>query len=377
MSINCIRTLIEESALTHPDKTALVFNEKSITYGELFTRVNQVAYYLQELDLPKESRVGIYSNKGIEQVIAILAILSTDYILVPLTKLLKPEQVEYIINDCDIKCIITDKLKLESIEEIKFSGHIISYESSDKDIPSFSEIYKYYNKPYSCDISGHSNAVITYSFGVSGTPKGIVISHRNLMNSARVAAQYLKIEESDVISGLLIFNLDYGLNQIFTSLYKKATLALHRFILPEDFLNHLIDDKVTVIPLMPINITQIFDEDMHRVPNVELFANVKTITSSGGNVTKKMIQDCKKLFTNAAFYSMHGLTEAFRSTYLDPSQVEIRPDSIGKAIPDVELYVINEEGKECGVREVGELIHRGGYIYRGFWNAPEQNAQRF
>jgi len=109
MSINCIRTLIEDSALTHPNKTALVFNEKSISYGELFARVNQVAYYLQELDLPKDSRVGIYSNKGIEQVIAILAILSTDYILVPLTKLLKSEQVEYIINDCDIKCIITDK----------------------------------------------------------------------------------------------------------------------------------------------------------------------------------------------------------------------------------------------------------------------------
>jgi len=377
MSINCIRTLIEDSALTHPDKTALVFKEKSISYGELLTRVNQVAYYLQELDLPKDSRVGIYSNKSIEQVIAILAILSTNYILVPLTKLLKPEQVEYIINDCDIKCIITDKLKLESIEEINFSGHIISYETSEEEIPSFQEIYKYYNKPYFCDINGHSNAVITYSFGVSGTPKGIVISHRNLINSARVVAQYLKVQEDDVISGLLIFNLDYGLNQIFTSLYKKATLALHRFILPEEFLNHLIDDRVTIIPLMPINITQIFDEDMHRLPSAELFANVKTITSSGGNVTKKMIQDCKKLFSNASFYSMHGLTEAFRSTYLDPSQIEIRPDSIGKAIPDVELYIINKDGKECEVREVGELIHRGGYIYRGFWNAPEQNAQRF
>ena len=377
MSINCIRTLIEDSAVTHADKTALVFKQESISYSELFKRVNQVAYYLKELDLPKDSRIGIYSNKSIEQVIAILAILSTDYILVPLTKLLKPEQVEYIINDCDIKCIITDKLKLENIEEINFDGHIISYETASADIPSFTEIYKYYNKSYSCDISGHSNAVITYSFGVSGTPKGIVISHRNLINSARVVSQYLELKEDDVISGLLIFNLDYGLNQIFTSLYKRATLALHRFILPEDFLNHLINDKVTVIPLMPVNITQVFDEDMHRLPSAELFENVRTITSSGGNVTKKMIQDCKKLFNNASFYSMHGLTEAFRSTYLDPSQIEIRPDSIGKAIPDVELYVINKDGQECKPREVGELIHRGGYIYKGFWNAPEQNEQRF
>lgn len=377
MSINCIRTLLEDAVQASNDKSAIVHNEKSITYGELFTKVNQVAFYLNELDLPKDSRVGIYSTKGIEQVIAVLAILSTDYILVPLTTLLKSEQVEYIINDCDIKCIITDKLQLENIEEIDFNGHIISYETADKGIASFEEIFKYYNKPYSCDINGHSNAVITYSFGVSGTPKGIVISHRNLIDSARVVSQYLNLKHDDVISGVLIFNLDYGLNQIFCTLYKKATLALHRFILPEDFFNHIINDQVTVLPLMPVNISQMFDEDLHRIPSAELFANVKTITSSGGNVTAKMIKDCKNTFQQANFYSMHGLTEAFRSTYLDPSQVQIRPDSIGKAIPDVELYVINEDGKECGVREVGELIHRGGYIYRGFWNAPEQNAERF
>lgn len=377
MSINCIRTLLEGAVQAHSDKAAIVYNEKSITYAELFTKVNQVAFYLNELDLPKDSRVGIYSTKGIEQVIAVLAILSTDYILVPLTTLLKPEQVEYIINDCDIKCIITDKLKLESIEEINFDGHIISYETASKGVASFEEIFKYYNKPYICDINGHSNAVITYSFGVSGTPKGIVISHRNLIDSARVVAQYLQLAHDDVISGVLIFNLDYGLNQIFCTLYKKATLALHRFILPEDFFNHIINDKVTVLPLMPVNISQMFDEDMSRIPSAELFSGVKTITSSGGNVTAKMIKDCKNTFQQADFYSMHGLTEAFRSTYLDPSQVQIRPDSIGKAIPDVELYVVNEDGKECGIREVGELIHRGGYIYRGFWNAPEQNSERF
>lgn len=377
MSINCIRTLIERAAETHADKTALIFNETSLTYGELFAKVNQVAFYLNELGLAKGSRVGIYSNKSIEQVIAILAILSTDYILVPLTRLLQPEQVEYIIGDCGINCIITDRLKLESIEEIDFDGHIISYETTNKDIASFEEIFKYYNKPYVCDVNGHDNAVITYSFGLTGTPKGIVLSHRNLIDSARVVSQYLKLEEDDIISGLLIFNLDYGLNQIFCALYKKATLALHRFILPADFFNHLIDDGVTILPLMPVNISQMFDEDVSRIPSAELFDKVKTITSSGGNVTVKMINDCKNTFQKADFYSMHGLTEAFRSTYLDPSQVHIRPDSIGKAIPDVELYVLNEEGKECATREVGELIHRGGYIYRGFWNAPQETAERF
>jgi len=377
MSLNSIRLLLEQAAQTHSDKTAIVLNEQSISYGELFTKTNQVAYYLNELELPKNSRIGVYSNKGIDQVIAVLAILSTNHILVPLTKLLQPEQVEYIINDCNIQCIITDKLKLESIEEIAFDGHIISYQTTSKDTASFEEIYKYYNKCYSCDINGHNNAVITYSFGLSGTPKGIVISHRNLIDSARVVSQYLALQEQDVICGLLLFNLDYGLNQLFCTLYNKATLALHRFILPEDFFNHLINDQVTVLPLMPVNIAQMFDEDSNRIPSPELFSALRIITSSGGNVTSKMIDDCKNVFEQAQFYSMHGLTEAFRSTYLDPAQVKIRPDSIGKPIPDVELYVINEQGGECAVREVGELIHRGGYIYSGFWNGPEENAQRF
>ncbi len=377
MSINCIRTLLESAALSHPDKIALTQDARKLNYAELLDRVNQVALYLKELDLPKGARVGLYAKKDVSQVIAILAILSTDYILVPLTRLLKPEQVQYIIGDCEIQCIITDKLKLESIEEVNFDGHIVSIETVGKDIPSFEEIFKYYNKPYQCDISGHDNAVITYSFGLTGTPKGIVISHRNLIDSARVVSQYLNLNEQDVISGLLIFNLDYGLNQIFCSLLNKATLALHGFILPGDFFNHLVNDQVTVLPLMPVNISQMFDEDLYTQPGAELFDKVRIITSSGGNVTERMIDDCAKTFRNASFYSMHGLTEAFRSTYLDPSQIKIRPDSIGKAIPDVELYVINEDGQACAPREVGELIHRGSYIYRGFWNAPEDTAERF
>ncbi|MCP4881530.1 MAG: AMP-binding protein [Gammaproteobacteria bacterium] len=377
MSINCIRTLLEYAAESHADKVAVKHDHTSITYADLLRKANQIALYLDELNLPANTRIGVYSTKGLDLVIAILATLSTNHVLVPLTKLLQPEQVEYIVKDCGIKVMITDQLKLEVIESIAFDGHIICYEAGNKDIASFEEIYKYYNKPYDCQVNGHDNAVITYSFGLTGTPKGIVLSHRNLIDSARVVSQYLQLQEDDVISGLLIFNLDYGLNQIFCSLYKRATLALHRFILPEDALNHIINDEVTVLALMPIHISEMFESEANRRPSARLFDHLRTITSSGGNVTAKMVKDCKSTFRNVDFYSMHGLTEAFRSTYLDPSQIQIRPDSIGKPIPDVELYVINEQGQACAPREVGELIHRGGFIYRGFWNAPVETAERF
>ncbi len=377
MSVNSIRNLLELAAHYEPEKIGLVHSTESLSYGQLLYKVDQIAHYLTTLGLKKGSRVGIYSNKSISQVIAILALLSTEYVFVPITRLLKPEQVKHIIDDCNITCILTDRVKIENIKAIDFKGRIISYEASDESDVSFEEIYKCYTPDIECNINGHDNAAITYSFGSTGNPRGIVIDHRAFIDSARIVSNYLDIRSKDVISGILSFNLDYGLNQIFTALYKKATLAIHKFVLPSEFFDHLINDRVTVLPLMPIHITQMFDEDPHRIPQPEHFTHLRTITSSGGNITPLMIKNVTSRFPDAKFYAMHGLSEAFRSAYLDPSQIHIRPNSIGKAIPDVQLYIINEEGEACKPREVGELIHRGACIYKGYWNAPEETAKRF
>jgi len=377
MSVNSIRNLLENAAQAEPDKIALILESETYTYMELLERVNQIAHYLTAIGLKKGSRIGIYSRKRTESVIAILAILSTEYVFVPITRLLKPEQVKHIIDDCGISCLITDKEKIENVKAIDFEGKIISYEATSQSDVSFEEIYKCYTGEIKCNIMGHDNAAVTYSFGSSGNPRGIVIDHRALIDGARIVSKYLDIQKEDVISGILSFNLDYGLNQLFTALYKKATLAIHRFVLPLDFFTHLIDDKVTVLPLMPIHITQMFDEDPRRIPQPEHFKRLRAITSSGGNITPLMIKNITTQFSEAKFYSMHGLTEAFRSAYLNPEQIHIRPNSIGKAIPDVELYIINEEGEACKPREIGELIHRGACIYKGYWNAPEETEQRF
>ncbi len=377
MTVNTIRNLLERAAAYYPQKTALIENEKKLSYKELLEKVNKIAKYINTLPLKKGDRIGIYSNKSLNQVIAILSVLSTDFVIVPITRFYKIDQLKHIINDCDIKCIITDKTKIKNVKEADFKGTIISYERIEERIVSFEEIYKCYKANYESNVKSYSNAVITYSYATHSFAKGIVISHRNLTDGARIVSKYLKIEKDDVISGVLSFNLDYGLNQIFCALYNKATLAIHKYILASDFFNHLIRDKVTILPIMPIHITQMFDEDPHKIPRGEFLKNVRVITSSGGNLTMKMIKDIQKHFPNAKFYSMHGLTEAFRSTYLDPSQINIRPNSIGKAVPDVEIYVINEEGKECKPREIGELIHRGACIYKGYWNAENETKKRF
>jgi acyl-CoA synthetase (AMP-forming)/AMP-acid ligase II len=374
---NSIRTLLEQATQNAPNKIALIENEKQLTYHELFTSVNQLANYFNQLDLKEGSRIGIYSNKDTQQVIAILALLSTPYIIVPITRFLKPEQVEYIIDNAGIEIIITDKTKIKNIQKIDFKGRIITFEPLDDKLVSFKEIYKCFNPNYTIQINPNSRAIITYSFGSDGSQKGIVIPHKSLAEGARVVSKYLHLQQDDIISGLLSFNLDYGLNQIFCSLQVGATLALHKFILPSDFFAHLLRDRVTVLAMMPVHIGKMFDEDPHRLPTSSQLDHVRVITSSGGNITPKMVKKVDAYFKPAKFYSMHGLTEALRTTYLDPSQIHIRPTSIGKAIPEVEVYIINEEGKACQPHEVGELIHRGCCIYQEYWNSPQESAKRF
>ena len=377
MSINSIRNLVEIAALKTPNKIALIDKVEKLTYPEVLEKVNKLAHYINTLNLKEGSRIGVYANKNIQNALSILAILSTDYVLVPITKLLKSEQVEHIINDCDISCMITDEQKLKTLKETSYNRKIITIETCDSELVSFEEIYKCYTSEYSCAIKGHNNAVITYSFASSGFPKGVVISHKNLIDSARVVNNYLHIEEDDVLSGILSFSFDYGLNQLFTSFYARATFSIHSFFTPSDFFSHILKDKITILAAMPINFTMMFDEDSHRLPSPAQLENVRVITSSGGNVTSSMIEQIETYFTNAKFYSMSGHTEAFRSAYLAPSQLKIRPNSIGKAIPDVDLYVINEEGYECKPREVGQLIHRGAGIYKGFWNSKEDTDNSF
>ncbi|NEW59790.1 AMP-binding protein [Sulfurovum sp. bin170] len=377
MSANSIRELLEIANQQSPDKIALIENGKRYSYRELFTKVNQLANYFRQLELGQGSRVGIYSNKSSEQVIAILALLSTEYIIVPITRFLKPEQVKYIVKDASIETIITDRTKIKNIEKMGFEGRVITFEPLQDELVSFREIYKCFNSKQQNSIENNSSAVITYSFGSDGSQKGIVMSHQNLVDGARVVSKYLELQGSDVISGMLSFNLDYGLNQIFCSLYNQATLALHKFILPSDFFAHLLRDRVTVLALMPVHISKMFDEDPHRLPTSSQLDHIRVITSSGGNITPEMVKKVDNYYKPAKFYSMHGLTEALRSTYLEPSQIHIRPTSIGKAIPEVEIYIINEDGEECKTNEVGELIHRGCCIYKGYWNSEKETKKRF
>ncbi len=181
----------------------------------------------------------------------------------------------------------------------------------------------------------------------------------------------------DRIAGVLTFNFDYGLNQLWQTLYTGASLHLHDFILPNDLFRFLAGRRITTLPLMPVLISRMFERRFASLASSERGSSLRTITSSGGPVSETMLRHLRGTFPRADIVLMYGLTEAFRSTYLSPAELVRRPGSVGKAIPEVEILVLDEAGRDCPPGVAGELVHRGGCVALGYWNAPEETARRF
>jgi acyl-CoA ligase (AMP-forming) (exosortase A-associated) len=219
-------------------------------------------------------------------------------------------------------------------------------------------------------------ANIIYTSGSTGKPKGVVITHRNLIEGAEIVSSYLEITENDKIVSVLPFNFDYGLNQLTTSILKGGTLVLHKFFLANDLLRVLEKEKITGLAGMNPIWVKLFNEKYQATRQYD-FSHLRYITNSGGKVPESIVRKMQSFFPQTKIYLMYGLTEAFRSTYLPPHELDKRPNSIGKAIPSVEIIVLNEKGEECKPGEVGELVHRGALITRGYWNDPEKTEKIF
>src|SRR4029450_6449872 len=201
---------------------------------------------------------------------------------------------------------------------------------------------------------------IIYSSGSTGRPKGIVISHRNLADGARIVASYLGTKATDKIAGVLSLNFDHGLNQLWQSLFTGSSLYLHDLIFPRDLFRLLATKRITALPLMPVIITRMFDTQFPG-PEADLdFSALGYVSTTAGPVTTRMLDELRKTFPRTDIVLMYGLTEAFRSSWLPPDQLTLRPPSIGKAVPGGELYVLDGQGKDCPPGVPGQLVHRGG-----------------
>ena len=216
-------------------------------------------------------------------------------------------------------------------------------------------------------------AAIMYTSGSTGQPKGVVLSHRNLIVGAESVSHYLGNTPDDVILSALPLSFDAGFSQLTTAFSVGAHVVLLNYLLPADVVRLCAQHRVTGLTGVPPLWIQIADQDWPA----EVAGHLRYFANTGGRMPKATLDRLRSLFPAARPFLMYGLTEAFRSTYLDPAEVDRRPDSIGKAIPNAEILVVRPDGSLCGPGEEGELVHRGALVAMGYWNNPERTAERF
>jgi len=220
---------------------------------------------------------------------------------------------------------------------------------------------------------GEDLAGILYTSGSTGKPRGVMLSHRNLLAGSRIVSNYLELGSGERILSILPFSFDYGFNQLLTTVQHSATIVLLQYRFPAEIVRTLAAERITGLAGVPL----IWAGLVHHtsgLSDTEL-PHLRYVTNSGGAVPTATVRSLRKLIPHTKIFLMYGLTEAFRSTYLAPEEVDHRPDSIGKAIPETEILVINSEGHPCKPGELGTLVHRGPTVSLGYWQKPELTKQ--
>lgn len=375
--------LLRDSASRAPEKEALVHGDLRLTYREVAKRTSGLATALRKHGLKRGDRAGIYLEASISQVISIFGISQSEAVFVPINALLQPEQVVHIARDCGMKCLITTPAKLASLSGVlsqisTLEFLVVTGEGAlpkvELPIYSFDDFCAVKASPGWRETSIEKDlAAILYTSGSTGKPKGVMLSHANVVAGSRIVSTYLEITEEERILAVLPFSFDAGMNQLMTAFEKCATLVLINFTFAREIVQTLIREKITGLAGVP-TLWSLLAQPNSGLAKQNL-AHLRYITNTGGAMPQQVLRILREALPATNIFLMYGLTEAFRSTYLPPEELDRRPTSMGKAIPDTEILVLNEQGQLCKPGEPGELVHRGPTVSLGYWNRPEDTAR--
>ncbi|MGI9274943.1 MAG: acyl-CoA ligase (AMP-forming), exosortase A system-associated [Endozoicomonas sp.] len=375
-----LHQILMHQAEKTPSAPALGAKSQWFDYSGVSEQVRSVAAGLQHLGLVRHERVAIYLPKVPEAVFSFFGATAAGCVMVPVNPVLKAPQVQHILKDCNVRVLITNKARYNQLSE-HFLGdchdlrHVILVDGgAEPDTPvlrwaDFCQSPDLWEPITSIDADV---AAILYTSGSTGKPKGVVLSHRNMVTGALSVAEYLENKPDDRLLCVLPFSFDYGFSQLTTAFSVGASCYLLEYLLPRDIIKAVAREKITGLALVPPLWVQLAELEWP-----EEAESLRYFTNSGGAMPTATLASLRKSLPEALPYLMYGLTEAFRSSYLPPSEVDNRPMSMGKAIPNAELLVINEAGELCQPNEPGELVHRGGLVAMGYWNDAERSAERF
>jgi amino acid adenylation domain-containing protein len=386
-AIPLLHDFLIESARRLPDKVALVCQKKRLTYGEIERRSNALAHALVKRGVARGDRVIVFADNTVETVVSFWGVLKANAVVSIVNPLTKVDKLAYLLNDCRATALITDghltpafapaAAKSEHLRAVIVSGAIDEARLSGLpgvvgfDAALASEPMDRPPPRRSIDID---LAALIYTSGSTGDPKGVMLTHRNMLTAATSISTYLRNVEDDVILGVLPLAFDYGLYQMIMAFRMGARLLLERsFTYPADVLARVIEEKVTGFPGVP-TIYAILSE-MKNIRELD-FSSIRYVTNTAAALPVKHITMLRDIFPKAQIYSMYGLTECKRCTYLPPEDIGKKPTSVGIAIPNTELWIVGEDGQKLGPGEVGELVIRGATVMRGYWEKPEQTAKK-
>jgi acyl-CoA ligase (AMP-forming) (exosortase A-associated) len=379
-----VHHLLRSSADRAPDKEALVHGGERLSYAELLRRATAVAHGLGQADLEPGDRLGIYLEASVPQVVSIFAASRRGAVWVPINHQLLPDQVVHIANDCRMRGLIVDRRKLDALRPVlarmpslEFLVVVGETATGEGGLPvhSFAELAQL-AAPANLPEAGIGNdlTAILYTSGSTGRPKGVMLSHAQVMAGSSIVSTYLGITSRERILAVLPFSFDAGLNQLMTSIEQGGTCVLINFLFAREIVQALLRERITGLAGVP-TVWSLLAQPSSTMEK-HTFPDLRYITNTGGRMPQSVLAILRRALPTTQVFLMYGLTEAFRSTYLPPAELDRRPTSMGKAIPNTEILVVNEEGRLCKPGEPGELVHRGPTVSLGYWGQPELTAER-
>jgi acyl-CoA ligase (AMP-forming) (exosortase A-associated) len=381
-----LHELLQRAADRHAHRAALSQGGRSWDYAALAGAVEAFARAAGAV-LPRGARVAVWLDKGLEAVVAMFGSASAGLVFVPVNPLLRPAQVTHVLHDCGAALLVTSAARLRGLAA-QWSGPalqgVVLVGAAAEPVPGAAAAvaasvtaWDTWLKP---GPSGLRHRVIDadlcailYTSGSTGRPKGVMLSHRNLVCGAGSVSAYLGQHSQDVLLAVLPLSFDAGFSQLTTAFAVGARAVLLNYLVPADVITALERERVTGLTAVPALYAQLVSQPWPPGcgSSLRYFAN------TGGRMPRALLDTLRERLPGAAPFLMYGLTEAFRSTVLEPAEVARRPESIGRAIPNAEVMVLREDGTECAPHEAGELVHRGPLVAQGYWGDAALTAERF
>ena len=297
-----------------------------------------------------------------------LAAARAGVVHVPINPLLKRTQVSHIVHNSGTKVLLGTHSRLTTLEagDLTADCLVMGEDEALANAAAADPIGPSKSDP-------DALAAILYTSGSTGKPKGVMLSHANMWLGADSVADYLDMRTTDVTLAVLPLSFDYGQNQLLSTWYAGGCVVPLDYLTPRDVVKAVERHGVTSLAAVPPLWVQLTELDWPA----DTAAKLRRLTNSGGALTVELVRSLRALFPMARLFPMYGLTEAFRSTYLDPALVDSHPTSMGQAIPHAEILVIGDDGRVTKDGEEGELVHCGPLVAQGYWQDPVRTAERF